>query len=168
MKLWRWEKVGGVTVLILSLIGCVNDRAFEDGYAAAERGDYATAYRLWKPLAEQGGADAQFNLGLMYMISQDVPQDHAEAARWYREAAKQGLAHAQFNLGMMYYKGQGVPQDHAKAARWYRKAAKQSLARAQSILGMMYYKGQGVPKDHAERHVRLPSRAFPVPSQTLA
>ena len=39
---------------------------FEDGLAAAQRQDYATALRLWKPLAAQGNAEAQNNLGVMY------------------------------------------------------------------------------------------------------
>ena len=40
--------------------------AFEDALAAAQRGDYPTALRLWQPLAEQGHANAQYNLGVMY------------------------------------------------------------------------------------------------------
>ena len=150
MNLRGWEKIVGVAVLILPLIGCVNGTDFEAGYAAAKRGNYATAYRLWKPLAEQGHSGAQFNLGLMHYKGQGVPQDHAEAARWHRKAGEQGLAPAQFILGMMYNKGLGVPQDHAEEARWYRKAGEQGHASAQFNLGMMHYKGQGVPQDHTE------------------
>ena len=39
---------------------------FDEGLAAAKRGDYATALREWRPLAKQGDADAQYNLGVMY------------------------------------------------------------------------------------------------------
>ena len=51
--------------------------------------------------AEQGDADAQANLGLMYYNGEGVPQDYAEAVRWFRLAAEQGDADAQYNLGVM-------------------------------------------------------------------
>ena len=47
---------------------------FQDGFAAHQRGDYATALREWRPLAEQGNASAQANLGLMYRMGQGVPE----------------------------------------------------------------------------------------------
>jgi TPR repeat protein len=65
------------------------------------------------PIAEQGDASAQYNLGVMYANGYGVPQDYAEAVRWYRLAAGQGNAKAQYNLGLMYYNGEGVPQDYA-------------------------------------------------------
>ncbi|HEZ1322620.1 TPA: sel1 repeat family protein [Neisseria meningitidis] len=72
--------------------------------------------------AEQGDADAQNNLGAMYVEGQGVRQDDTEAVRWFRQAADQGLAQAQFNLGAMYYKGHGVRQDRALAQEWLGKA----------------------------------------------
>jgi TPR repeat protein len=68
-------------------------------------------------LAEEGDAEAQFDLGEKYEFGNWVPQDHAQAAYWYRKAADQGHDEAQFKLGYMYDKGQGVPQDYAEAAR---------------------------------------------------
>ena len=59
---------------------------------AAKSGDFATALREWKPLAEQGIADAQFKLGLMYSLGRSVPQDYKTAVKWYRLAAEQGHA----------------------------------------------------------------------------
>ncbi|MBM3522441.1 MAG: SEL1-like repeat protein, partial [Alphaproteobacteria bacterium] len=67
---------------------------FEDGLEAASRGDYAEALKLWRPLAEQGNAYAQYNLGVMYDNGWGVAQDYAEAERWYRLAADQGNARA--------------------------------------------------------------------------
>ena len=78
---------------------------FQKGLTAYERGDYATALREWTPLAEQGVADAQYNLGVMYGNGKGVPKDYETAVKWYRLAAKQGNASAQFNLGVMYGKG---------------------------------------------------------------
>ena len=123
---------------------------FQAGFAAYNRGDYATALREWKPLAEQGDADAQFNLGVMYSHGQGVPQDYAEAVRWYRRAAEQGDADAQFNLGVKYDNGQGVLQNYGEAVKWYRKAAEQGYASAQFRLGLRYANGQGVPQDYTK------------------
>ena len=92
----------------------------QEGVRAYEAGDYESALRHWKPLAEQGQASAQINLGVMYERGEGVPEDDAEAVRWYRLAAGQGLAAAQFILAHAYRTGQGVPQDFAKAADWYR------------------------------------------------
>lgn len=61
----------------------------------------------WKPLAEQGIAEAQYNLGLIYSKGQGVSRNHEEAVKWYRLAAEQGFAESQTNLGLMYGKGQG-------------------------------------------------------------
>jgi hypothetical protein len=73
---------------------------FEDGLAAHKRGDYATALKLWRPLAEQGLADAQYTLGIMYANGRGVAQNYAEALKWYRMAAEQGNVAAQCNLGV--------------------------------------------------------------------
>ncbi len=95
----------------------------DEGVAAYALGDYATALREFRPLAEQGYAIAQNNLGVMYGKGQGVPQDYAAAVRWYRKAAEQGHAHAQFNLGGMYRNGHGVPQNYAHAHMWFNLAA---------------------------------------------
>ncbi len=100
--------------------------------------------------AENGDADAQLRLGVMYDNGQGVAQDYAEAMTWFRRAAAQGNAGAQVALGVMYAGGQGVPQDYAEAMTWYRRAAAQGNAGAQVNLGVMYSKGRGVAQDHAE------------------
>ncbi len=136
--------------IVLGLTACTDEADFKAGVAAYNRGDYATALREWRPLAKQGYAEAQSNLGVMYDIGHGVPQDYAEAVKWYRKAAEQGYAEAQHNLGRMYVKGLSVPQDYARAAKWYRKAAEQGVADAQHYLGVMYDKGLGVPQDYAK------------------
>jgi TPR repeat protein len=97
-------------VLTLMLTGGVAAGPLEEAVAAHERGDYAEALRLLRPLAEQGDARAQDNLGILYHDGQGVPQDYAEAVKWHRLAAEQGNAVAQDNLGFCYGKGKGVPQ----------------------------------------------------------
>jgi uncharacterized protein len=110
-----------VVVLSVSSLnyGTAQAQDFDKGLAAAQAGDYATALQEWRPLAEQGDAEAQYNLGIMYSNGQGVIQDDTEAVNWYRKAAEQGSARAQFNLGGMYSMGQGVIQDNILAHMWY-------------------------------------------------
>ena len=101
---------------------------FQKGLDAVQRGDYTTALREWKPLAKQGVAFAQYNLGVMYANGQGVPQNYKTAVKWYRLAAEQGKSSAQYNLGLMYDNGKGVPQDYKTAVKWYRLSAEQGLS----------------------------------------
>jgi TPR repeat protein len=121
----------------------------EDALAAYSSGNYAAALRLWRPLADQGEAAAQFWVGACYDLGRGVPPDPAVAARWYRMAAEQGLANAQHNLGHLYEVGQGMAPDYAMtaAATWYRRAADQGYHPAQVNLGVLYYSGHGVRRD---------------------
>ena len=141
-----------IVALLLAVMGTLPAAAqtMEEARAAYARGDHATALRGFRVHAEQGDAEAQFSLGLMYDKGEGVPQDYAEAARWYRRAAEQGDAVAQFNLGLMYDKGEGVSQNYTEALRWYRRAAEQGHASAQLNLGLMYDEGEGIPQDYAE------------------
>ena len=97
--------------------------AFEDGYAALAKKNYAVALVKFKQAAAQGHAQAQSNLGFMYYSGQGVVQDYAEAVKWYKLAAAQGLASAHYNLGLMYANGQGVVQDYVRAHMWWNLAA---------------------------------------------
>lgn len=107
----------------------------------------------WQRLAENGSANAQFNLGAMYDNGDGVPEDDTEAAKWYLQAADQGHVNAQFSLGVMYANGEGVAEDATEAATWYRKAADQGDYRAQYNLGALYANGEGVPQDSIECYV---------------
>ena len=100
--------------------------------------------------AEQGDAEAQFDLGLLYYNGEGVEQSRTKAAEWCRLAAEQGHAKAQFNLGVSYDNGVGVEQNRAEAAKWYRLAAEQGNIMAQVNLGVLYYGGKGVEQNHAE------------------
>ncbi len=62
----------------------------KEGVATASQEDFAEAFQLCKPLAEQGDADAQNRVGWMYSKGKGVPQDYAEALKWLRLAAEQG------------------------------------------------------------------------------
>ncbi len=96
---------------------------FNKGLEAAQSGDFETALKEWKPLAENGHSSAQNNLGLMYDDGTGVPQVDNEAAKWYTLAAEQGFVLAQYNLALLYENGRGVPQDYKEAIRLYKLAA---------------------------------------------
>lgn len=84
--------------------------------------------------AEQGYADAQFNLGLLYASGEGVPQDMAQAAELFRKAAEQGHVDAQNNLGALYFTGEGVDRNEKKAIEWFEKAAAQGNEEARANL----------------------------------
>jgi len=144
----------GLAALVIGLaLAAPAWAGFDDGARAYGRGDYAAAFRQWKPLAEQGNALAQYNLGVLYGTGQGVARDDAEALKWLRLAARQGNAAAQARLGVMHEHGQGVPQDYAEARKWYRVAAEKGDAEAMTNLGVMYSEGHGVPVDLVRAHV---------------
>jgi TPR repeat protein len=75
--------------------------------------------------AEQGNAEAQNNLGLVYHYGKGVKPDSEKAVYWWLKAAEQGFPPAQYHLGVVYYNGEGVEQDYEKAIYWYNEAGKQ-------------------------------------------
>ncbi|MGI9339639.1 MAG: tetratricopeptide repeat protein [Psychrobacter sp.] len=95
-----------------------------------------------KRSAEQGNAEAQYKLGLMYDIGKEVDQDYQKAFKWYEKSANQGLASSQSRLGSMYRYGKGVDINHSKASQWYWKAAEQGDQDAQYHLGTIYLSNQ--------------------------
>jgi len=140
-------------VLLLSFAAPVAAGPFEDAVAARDRGDYATALRLLRPLADHGEAPAQRYLGAMIQNGKGVRQDTAEAEKWYRKAADQGDALAQRYLGASFLRlilnGDGAPLNYAEAVKWLRLAANQGEPAAQALLGLMYTKGNmGVLQDY--------------------
>jgi uncharacterized protein len=105
--------------LLLSLAIAIPALAdFATGLAAYQKGDFTTAAKEWRTLAEDGDAASQYNLGLLYVDGHGVPQDYAEAVKWFRRAAEQGYTQAQHNLGAMYGSGQGVHRDYLEAYKW--------------------------------------------------
>ena len=126
---------------------------FQKGLSAARSGDFATAVKEFTPLAEQGNATAQFNLGVMYATGRGVPQNYKVAEQWYILAATQGDVEAQYNLGVMYRNGFGIPQNDQAAVEWFRLAAEQGNVPSQFNLGHLYDRGEGVLQDNIYAHM---------------
>jgi TPR repeat protein len=101
-----------------------------EGMQAYERGDFEEAMIRWRPLAEDGSPEAQFNVGLLYAKGLGVDADSREAARWYELAAEQDFAQAQYNLAKLYQAGDGVPRDLSLAYVWFKLAGASKYADA--------------------------------------
>ena len=99
-------------------------QTFSEAMAAYRAGDYDTAYKAFRALAERGHAAAQSSLGDMHRKGYGTPQDYIEAAKWYRCGADRGDAHGQSSLGLMYREGYGVPRDLERAYMWFDLAAR--------------------------------------------
>lgn len=100
--------------------------------------------------AEQGDADAQYAVGMMYYGGQQIPQNKTLAVIWFEKAAQQGQSDAQYFLSLMYELADGVAQNQRAAVRWCRAAAGGGHPDAQYSLGRMYATGQGVPRDEIQ------------------
>lgn len=145
-----------VAVVIATMATEVLAQDFNDGVKAVQNGDFATAVKIWTPLAEKGSREAQFNLAVMYDDGMGIPEDNAEAAKWYRKAAENGFPQAQLILGIMYVEGEGVPEDTEESLNWLLKAAKHKNgigADAQARIGRIYERGIGVEKDDVTAYV---------------
>jgi TPR repeat protein len=121
--------------------------ALQKGLAAYQAGRFEEAMALWRPLAESGNTEAQYDVGVLFALGQGVEADPEVAANWYRRAASLGHAKAQFNLGVALLEGKGVEADVTEAARWLEKSAKQGYGPAELALGLLLLEGRGVPKD---------------------
>ena len=89
-------------------------------------------------LAEQGDAQAQYDIGYRYEKGRGVDEDEAAAFRWFRKAAEQELDKAEYKVGMYYLKGMGVTENTSAARTWLLKAADQGYPPAQYQLGKLY------------------------------
>ncbi len=148
----RLQRTLPLSLLILFLLAWTSlaSADFQAGEDAYERGDYETALKEWRPLAEQDDASAQTRLGFMYGKGEGVLRDLTEAVRWLRLAADQGNAKAQNELGHMYSNGIGVATDAIEGNRWTRLAAEQGNSDAQLNLARAYLTGEGIKQDITE------------------
>ena len=122
-KKWAWACWGVFFVYSVFTVVGSWDHELSDEY----RGDRAKA-------AEQGHADAQYDLGCCYYNGEGVPRDMAKAVEWFRKAAEQGYADAQYNLGVCYYNGEGIGKDLKEAVLWLEKAKAQGNQEAIDLL----------------------------------
>jgi len=114
------------------------------GETAGSGGD---ALAWLRKSADQGLAQAQYNLGLLYENGRLVAPSQTQATQWFRRAAEQGHTPAAVSLATQYFLGRGVARDEGEAARWYETAAEDGDAGAQYIIASSYEHGYGVTQD---------------------
>jgi hypothetical protein len=118
-------------------------------------GDSTEAFRWFLRAADQGLAEAQYQVGLAYSEGLGVEPDPRKAVIWLARAAAQGYAAAYFDLGVAYATGSGVEADHRKAVEWFQRGAAQGHALSECGLGWMYLDGTGVPQNFEEAYFWL-------------
>ncbi|MBA2636508.1 MAG: SPOR domain-containing protein [Sphingomonas sp.] len=114
-----------------------------DGISAWQKRDFITAVAIWRPLAQEGDADAAFNLGQAYRLGRGVKVDLAEAHKWLEQAARAGHLDAQTTLGLLLFDSGG----RAAAMPWLKSAAERGDPRALLVYGTALFNGDGMPSD---------------------
>jgi len=118
--------ISGLAVFSVFTSLAAQANSYNQGFLAAESGDYKSAMKNWGPLAESGDAVAQFNLAMLYHSGSGLPQDEAEAVKWYIKSAENGYTKAQEYLAAAYREGWfGLHKDVKKAEYWEQKLAQQ-------------------------------------------
>lgn len=113
------------------------------GIEAWQHADYTHAVAIWRPLAEKGDADAEFNLGQAYRLGRGVPTNLAAAQTWFERAAAKGHVDAQTTLGLMLFEN----GDRPGGVRWLKQAAEKGDPRALLVYGTALFNGDGVKQD---------------------
>src|SRR5215471_14041055 len=117
--------------LIAAIAQPISAQSVKAGIDAWQRADYWAAVEIWRPLAERGDADAQFNLGQAYRLGRGVPISLAAAKIWFERAARTGHLDAQTTLGLLLFRN----GDQAQGLTWLKQAAEKGEPRAMLVYG---------------------------------
>jgi TPR repeat protein len=129
--------------LLAASTSSVSAQSVRAGIEAWQHADYSKAVEIWRPLAEKGDVDAEFNLGQAYRLGRGVPTNLAAAQTWFERAAAKGHVDAQTTLGLMLFEN----GDRAGGARWLKQAAEKGEPRALLVYGTALFNGDGVKQD---------------------
>jgi hypothetical protein len=121
----------------------ISAQSVKTGIEAWQRADYSAAVAIWRPLAEAGDADAQFNLGQAYRLGRGVPINLALAKGWFERAATSGHLDAETTLGLLLFQN----GDQAQGLKWLKQAAEKGEPRALLVYGTALYNGDGVTQN---------------------
>jgi SH3-like domain-containing protein len=138
-----------IATFLLTLSGnaIAESNTYNQALNAYNSKDYETALPLWRKLATEGNADAQYALGVAYFKGEGVSRDLNDSMKWFEQAANSGNVQAMFNLGAAYWEGNGTRQSYAEAVEWWEKSAAAGQPAAQYNLGLAYYLGKGAEQD---------------------
>jgi len=122
------------SLMLMAIAGVAVAGPLEDGRAAFNRGDYATALRLWYSLADFGNAQAQNNIAIMYRDGLGVPRNYDEAYRLLNFAISKELPEAEYTLADLLARP-WARQDLKSSLFWMRRAASHGYVPAQKLVG---------------------------------
>lgn len=137
------------------------------GIEAWQRGNYAGAVSIWRPLAQAGDADAQFNLGQAYRLGRGVPINLSLAKEWLERAAAQNHVDAETTLGLLLFQN----GDQGPGLKWLKLAAEAGEPRAMLVYGTALFNGDNVPQDPVQGYAyvyRANASGLPAAKDILA
>ena len=149
-------RLGMVAALAVALVGAPALAAgpagnVKAGVDAWTRGDYPAAIAQWRGPAENGDADAQFNLAQAYKLGKGVPTDFKLAEDLYAKAAQAGHLQAADNYGLLLFQ----TGRRADALAWIVPSADRGEPRAQYVLGTAHFNGDLVPRDRIRAYALM-------------
>lgn len=138
--------LAAIATLMLSISSFAG--TLQEGYEAVRNGNPEQGHAILQPLAENGDADAQYAVAVLYREGWGVEKNLETATGYYQKSAEQDHRDAMFEVGLMYQVGQGgLTKDYEKSAKWYLKSAEKGHPAAMYAVAGLYYNGMGVKRD---------------------
>ena len=166
MKYRQWMFAATAAAAIAAIAGGTASADVRAGIEQWRAGNYEAAIREWRPLAERGDTDAQFNLGQAYRLGRGVAADPRTSNMWFERAARQGHAQAESNLALALFQG----GERERAIPFLQRAAERGDRRAQYFLGTAHFNGDLVPRDWPRAYAlmrRAADQNLPQAAQSL-
>lgn len=158
--MWRNKKLTRLTILPAMLLAAMTSLAapneeqgkllLHKGDSLYRQGNFEEAAIAYLISANEGNAEAQFDIAYAYFNGEGIERDYASAAMWFKRSARQNYAKAQYNLAYCYMNGRGVPRDYDKAFDLLHQSATNNYKRAQLTLADCYANGILVEQNEKE------------------
>jgi TPR repeat protein len=119
----------------------------ESGIAAFETKNFAHAFKLLSPIADEGNVEAMYRMAIMLQNGLGCQTSTEKAFTYMQSAAFKDYPLAQHAYGFMFFEGECTEKDIDKSIEWFTKAANQGLMGSATTLAMIYEEGKLVPQD---------------------
>lgn len=173
--MWRNKKLTRLTILPTMLLAAMTSLAapneeqgkllLHKGDSLYRQGNFEEAAIAYLISANEGNAEAQFDIAYAYFNGEGIERDYASAAMWFKRSARQNYAKAQYNLAYCYMNGRGVPRDYDKASDLLHQSANNNYKRAQLTLADCYANGILVEQNEKESQKWMAMAANMQPEQ---
>lgn len=173
--MWRNKKLTRLTILPAMLLAAMTSLAapneeqgkllLHKGDSLYRQGNFEEAAIAYLISANEGNAEAQFDIAYAYFNGEGIERDYASAAMWFKRSARQNYAKAQYNLAYCYMNGRGVPRDYDKASDLLHQSANNNYKRAQLTLADCYANGILVEQNEKESQKWMAMAANMQPEQ---